>query len=105
MRMRGAYMQLDYDDTWSDVEGKIEYDGSNAGLILDYHPFGGVFRISAGLNYSKMCLNAKGTMEHNLAGEYDFGGYQFKVEGKDFFKIADDIFVYPFIQLGMGYRF
>ena len=26
-------------------------------------------------------------------------------EGKDFFKIADDIFVYPVIQFGMGYRF
>lgn len=188
MRMRGAYMQFDYNDTWSDVDGKFEYDGNNAGILLDYHPFGGVFRISAGLNYSKMCLNAKGTMEHNLAGEYEFGGYQFKVEGntakveaeydwndlqpylgigwstdgngdrslyftmdigvnfigsgkfnitkiegvgsvigpdgkrydavtdqiaedaireegKDFFKIADDIFVYPVIQLGMGYRF
>ncbi|MBE6416550.1 MAG: hypothetical protein E7032_08480 [Akkermansiaceae bacterium] len=189
MRVRGAYLEADYEDTWSDVDGKIEYDGNNAGIIFDYHPFGGVFHLSAGVNFSKMTLSANASMDHGVAqGDYELGGYTFTVnsdkasidgeydwndvqpylgigwstdgdgdrslyftfdigvnfigkgkfnitsikgianvtgpngedlgavtdqiaedaireEGKDFFKIADDIFVYPVIQLGMGYRF
>lgn len=188
MRVRGAYLDLNYEDTWDDVDAELEYDGNNAGLIFDYHPFGGVFHLSAGLNFSKMTLSATGSMEHEYAGTYELGGYTFEVvgnkgeleaeydwndiqpylgigwstdgagdrslyftldigvnfigsgkfsinkvqgigsvtgpngedlgyvtdkivedavreEGKDFFEIADDIFIYPVIQFGMGYRF
>lgn len=188
MRIRGAYMDLSYNDTWGDGDGEVCYDGSNAGIILDYHPFGGSFHLSAGLNFSKSTLTATATTTHNLEGTYNLGGYTFEVvgndasikgeydwrdlqpyvgigwstdgdgdrslyftfdigvnfigsgkfsintingianvkgpngedlghvtqkiaeqavreEGKDFFKIADDIFVYPVIQLGLGYRF
>ena len=188
MRVRGAYLKASYNDTWGDGDGEIEYDGNNAGILLDYHPFGGVFHLSAGLNFSKSTLSATASAQHNLKGTYDLGGYTFEVvdnearikgeydwnnlqpyigigwstdgdgdhslyftldigvnfigsgkfsinsieginnvkgphgenlghitysiaeqavreEGKDFFKIADDIIVYPVIQLGMGYRF
>lgn len=188
MRVRGAYLSANYSDTWSDVDGEIEFDGNNAGVIFDYHPFGGVFHLSAGLNFSKMTLTARGSMVHNYEGRHELGGYIFEVEsntaelegeydwndvqpyigigwstdgdgdsslyftcdiginfigsgkfnitsmrgigsvtgsngeelghvtqqiaedalreeGKHFFKIADEIVVYPVIQLGMGYRF
>ena len=186
MRLRGAYLSYVHEDTWSDVDGEFDIDGNNVGIIADYHPFGGVFRISAGVNFSNLTLTANGSMEHGHEGTYDFGDYTFVVngnkatveaeydwrnvqpylgigwssdgegdkslyftldigvnfigkgkfsigstggieayrngehlgnatddilenaireEGKDFFKIADDIFVYPVIQFGMGYRF
>lgn len=188
MRVRGAYLNASYNKSWGNGDGEIEFDGSNAGILLDYHPFGGVFHLSAGLNFSKSTLSATASAQHNLEGTYDLGGYSFEIvsdearikgeydwnnlqpyigigwstdgdgdsslyftldigvnfigsgkfsinsidginnvkgpqgedlghvtdgiaeqaireEGKDVFKIADDIMVYPVIQLGMGYRF
>lgn len=85
MRMRGAYLAADYDDEWDhDVEGKFEFDGNNAGILFDYHPFGGVFHLTAGLNFSKMELTAKGRLQHNYAGKsYELGGYTFYAEGNE----------------------
>lgn len=187
MRLRGAYLGYTHEDTWTDVDGEFEFNGSNAGIIFDYHPFGGVFRISAGLNFSELSLDATGSMDNlgQFTGEYEFGGKEYQVtgdkasvkaeyewnkvqpyigigwssdgegdrsfyftcdigvnfigsgsmvvshtgnikekqngtwvdvnnsmledtireEGKDFFEIADDLFVYPVIQFGFGYRF
>lgn len=188
MRVRGAYLDVNYEDTWGDGDGEINFDGTNAGIIFDYHPFGGVFHLSAGLNFSKTTLSATASAYHDLEGRYELGGYSFEIvdnkaeiegeydwndlqpylgigwstngdgdrslyftldigvnfigsgkfsitnikglsdvrgpngedlgyvtkkiaedaireEGKDFFEIADDIFVYPVIQFGMGYRF
>ena len=187
MRLRGAYLSYVYEDTWSDVDGEFDFDGNNAGIIFDYHPFGGEFHLSAGLNFSNFKFKAKGSMQHNRDGaSYKFGDYHFVVkgnsasveamydwnnfqpylgigwstdgdgdrsfyvtfdmgvniigkgnfsinstggldvykrgeylgdatkmiiedaireEGKDYFEIADNIVVYPVIQLGLGYRF
>lgn len=196
LRMRGAYLAYDYDDDWGNgadgltAKGKMDFDGSNVGLILDYHPFGGRFHVSGGLNFA----DTKVKIDSNLnaatgadgsEGTYDFGGVTYRAagnsgnihgkyswntvqpylgigwssdgdgdrslyfsidlgvnfigngslsvgasdniqawngtdwekasnatiehsvreEGKDFFKIADDLFVYPVLQIGMGYRF
>lgn len=189
MRLRGAYLDLGYSGSWGDGDGEINFNGSNAGIIFDVHPFGGVFHLSAGLNFSKSTISATASTSHGInAGTYDLGGYVFDIvddeatiegeyswnnlqpylgigwstdgegdsslyftfdigvnfigtgkfkitsiqgvsnvkgpngedlglateeiaeeaireEGKDFFKIADSIIVYPVIQLGLGYRF
>ena len=189
MRLRGAYLDIGYNGSWGDGDGEINFDGSNAGIIFDVHPFGGVFHLSAGLNFSKSTISATASTTHEAnAGTYDLGGYIFDVvgneatiegeyswnnlqpylgigwstdgegdsslyftfdigvnfigtgkfkitsikgisnvtgpdgtdlglatkeiaeeaireEGKDFFKIADSIVIYPVIQLGLGYRF
>ncbi|HEX4939177.1 MAG TPA: hypothetical protein VFX11_10905, partial [Candidatus Kapabacteria bacterium] len=48
--VRGQFNQYDYDDTFE--EDGIDYDGtldlSTFGVLLDWHPFGGGFRVSAG---------------------------------------------------------
>lgn len=190
LRVRGAYLGYSYEDTWSDVDVELELNGSNFGVILDTHPFGNGFRISTGLNFSGLSIEANGSMaldNYDLAGKtYNLGGTEYRVvgsdgyvnaeykwnrvqpyigigwssdgegdrevffsfdlginfigtgnlsigvsdnvemqnpdgswskadtstaerslreEGKDFFKIADDLCVYPVLQLGMGFRF
>lgn len=194
-RLRAAYLGYDYSDTWSDVDMTVDFSGNNGGIMFDYHPFGGTFRLTAGLTISDLAIQAKGSLNSdgpNYDGCYhNFGGYDFKVnnttsakiegeykwnrvqpylgigwssdgegdasfyftcdiginfigsadfetsysgasvsykptgapdsqykalensvlhdaikkEGKDFFEIADDICIYPVIQLGVGYRF
>lgn len=197
MRLRGAYMGYDYSDDWGEsdlkTDGKLEFDGSNAGLILDYHPFAGRFRISGGLTFAqtkvKLSADLQATVPDGFTPgkSYEFGGIEYRAngssgnvhgeyswntvqpylgigwssdgdgdrslyftidlgvnfigsgslsvgassniesskdggqtwqgvsnvdlehsvreEGKDFFKIADDLYVYPVLQLGVGYRF
>lgn len=199
LRLRGAYLGYSHNDDWGDgrltSQGKLDFDGSNVGMILDYHPWGGRFRISGGLNFSNTEVELKTHLQGNadLSGaasmsvnEYEFGGITYaakgnsgsmqgtygwntaqpylgigwssdgegdrslyftvdlgvnfigsgslsvsasdnimmkdasgnwqkatngaiehsvRQEGKDFFKIADDLFVYPVLQVGMGFRF
>lgn len=190
-RVRAGFLSYDYDDTWSDVDVLGEFSGNNVGLMLDYHPFGGSFRLTAGLTISDLAVSVNGSMDRRYYAEhigktYEFGGYQFIIkdedvtakaeykwnkvqpylgigwssdgegdaevyftfdmgvnfmgtgdlsvsytggadvitpdgnrtnisneilesaireEGKDFFDIADDICVYPVIQMGIGVRF
>lgn len=190
-RVRAGFLSYDHDDTWSDVDVLGEFTGNNMGLMLDYHPFGGSFRLTAGLTITDLAVDVQGSMDRSYFAEhvgkvYDFGGYQFIIkdedvrakaeykwnkvqpylgigwssdgegdaevyftfdmgvnfmgtgdlsvnytggadvitpdgqkveisnqilesaireEGKDFFDIADNISVYPVIQLGVGVRF
>lgn len=190
-RLRAGFLSYDHDDTWSDVDVMGEFTGNNMGIMLDYHPFGGRFRLTAGLTISDLAVDVQGSMDRRMIAEhvgkeYDFGGYKFIIkdedvtakaeykwnkvqpylgigwssdgegdaevyftfdmgvnfmgtgdlsvsytggadvidpngnkteistdvlesaireEGKDFFDIADDICVYPVIQLGIGVRF
>lgn len=190
-RVRAGFLSYDYDDTWSEVDVLGEFTGNNVGVMFDYHPFGGSFRLTAGLTISDLAVSVEGSMDRRYYAEhvgktYKFGGYQFIIkdedvkakaeykwnkvqpylgigwssdgegdaevyftfdmgvnfmgsgdlsvsytggadvitpdgkrtqisneilekaireEGKDFFDIADDICVYPVIQLGVGVRF
>ncbi|MBQ3240585.1 MAG: hypothetical protein IJB00_05300 [Akkermansia sp.] len=190
-RVRAGFLSYDHDDTWSDVDVMGEFTGNNVGIMLDYHPFGGRFRLTAGLTISDLAVDVEGSMDRRMIAEhvgktYEFGGYQFIIkdedvtakaeykwnkvqpylgigwssdgegdaevyftfdlgvnfmgtgdlsvsytggadvidpsgnkieisnqvlenaireEGKDFFDIADDICVYPVIQMGIGVRF
>ncbi len=190
-RVRAGFLSYDHDDTWSDVDVMGEFTGNNMGIMLDYHPFGGRFRLTAGLTITDLAVDVQGSMDRryfaeHVGKEYDFGGYKFIIkdedvkaeaeykwnkvqpylgigwssdgegdaevyftfdmgvnfmgtgdlsvsysggaevitpdgqrteiskqilesaireEGKDFFDIADDISVYPVIQLGIGVRF
>lgn len=190
-RVRAGFLSYDHDDTWSDVDVMGEFTGNNVGFLLDYHPFGGRFRLTAGLTISDLAVDVQGSMDRRFYAEhigktYEFGGYKFKIkdedvtaraeykwekvqpylgigwssdgegdaevyftfdmgvnfigtgdlsvsytggaevvtpdgehtnisneilesaireEGKDFFDIADEICIYPVIQLGLGVRF
>lgn len=190
-RVRAGFLSYEHDDTWSDVDVTGEFCGNNMGVMFDYHPFGGRFHLTAGLNISDLGIDVEGSMDRrhyaqHIGKTYDFGGYQFIIkdedvtaraeykwnkvqpylglgwssdgerdselyftfdmgvlfvgsgklsvshtggadvitpdgnrtnisndilesamrkEGEDFFEIADDICVYPVIQLGVGGRF
>lgn len=181
-RLRGAFLGFDYDDSWDGgkADAKLKYNGHNVGVLVDCHPWGGSFHVTAGLTLSGMnakldVTNASGDQQiavgddvygfssdaaiHakyqwdrvqpylgigwssdgegdrswyfsvdlgvNFIGSGDFTighsgdirtglGAQatsaelersVRAEGKDFFKIADHLTVYPVVQLGAGYRF
>lgn len=92
LRVRGSYLAADYNKTWNEdswgttpLNGKFEFDGSSVGLMLDYHPFGGCFHLTGGLNFSGMAADAKAIMKNETGlqglGEYEFGGTTYKVSG------------------------
>lgn len=197
LRFRAAWLSYTYNTDWEDADVEAKLNGNNSGILLDVHPFAGKFRVSAGVNFNPLSVEADATMKNgaleNLPEKtYTWGGYDYvvkqvdgeasvhaqykwrtaqpylgigwasdgdgdrslyfsfdlgvnfmgsgnfsistsgaqiwqkpagapddqlkpvdnallrdsvKEEGKDFFKIADKIYVYPVLQIGMGYRF
>lgn len=196
LRFRAAWLSYTYNTDWEDADVEAKLNGNNSGILLDVHPFAGKFRVSAGVNFNPLSVEADATMENDAIQEhagkiYTWGGYDYRVsdqngedasvhaqykwrtaqpylgigwssdgdgdrslyfsfdlgvnfmgsgnfsishsgatieqrpvgsekwdkvddallrdsvkeEGKDFFKIADKIYVYPVLQIGMGYRF
>lgn len=190
LRLRARYAFLGYkrDSDWNDLPNKAELEGNNGGLLLDYHPTGGAFRLSAGITLSAQKLKADASMQRG-GKVYSLGGYDYRAmdgaavhanydwnslqpyvgigwstgvnerglyftadlgvnfcgksdlkvshagniqsrtrggggawqdlpagaldsrlrdsvkhEGRDFFKVADKIVVYPVLQIGVGYR-
>lgn len=83
LRMRGTVLQYDRNDTWSDVDVKSKLRSHSCGLILDVHPFGGAFRLSAGVNAAPMRVEADGNLDRygDINGTYSFGGYEYRVSG------------------------
>ncbi|MDR2935435.1 MAG: hypothetical protein LBV70_06125, partial [Candidatus Adiutrix sp.] len=56
------YLPYSRSDTISDVDYKVDLDFFTLGGLADVHPFGGGFRLSAGLYYANLDLSAKGKM-------------------------------------------
>lgn len=86
-------------------EGGIRYDGdldlSSGALYLDWHPFGGIFRVTGGAFANANEVNAEGVPD--AGGTYDIGGATFTTAevgrlgaGVDFDSVA------PY--LGLGWR-
>lgn len=103
----GARLQvnkLDYDDDF--VEDDIDYTGeidfSTTGLLLDYHPFSGSFRLTAGLfdNSNELSGTASGE------GEYEIGDFTYLSSSSD--PVQADLSVElgdtpaPYLGLGWG---
>lgn len=85
LRVRGTMLSYDHNDTWNDMEMKARFKSSSCGLILDVHPFGGSFRLSAGLNAAPLRVEADGNLE-DLGADlsqkvYSLGGYWVKTDG------------------------
>lgn len=88
-----------YNDTVSDVRYDADFKLRSSSLLLDWHPFGGAFRLSAGtlFNRNKVDLTGQPT------GNVDVGGATFTpsqigtLDGEvDFKKTA------PYVALGWG---
>lgn len=94
--VRGQFNQYDYDDTFE--EDGIDYDGtldlSTFGVLLDWHPFGGGFRVSAGGFNVDNELSGVGSG----AGTYHIGDTTYTVDEND------DLEVNALIELGDGFK-
>lgn len=42
-------LSLDQDETEDDIDYEFEFESNNIGAVLDWHPFAGAFRLTAGL--------------------------------------------------------
>ncbi len=93
VNVRGGFHQFDY-DTDFDIEGE-DFDAELAlesfGMMVDYHPWGGAFRISGGI----LKNNTSASLNGSYNGSFNFNGQSFSaatptvVEGKvDFGSVA-----------------
>jgi opacity protein-like surface antigen len=61
LRVGGNWLGFDYDD----IKGELDYDAevtlASLGALVDYHPFGGGFRLSGGLRFNFNKADLDGT--------------------------------------------
>lgn len=103
--VRGQFNTFRYDDTFD--EDGIDYEGelklSSVGVLLDWHPFGGGFRISGG----GFRVDNKITGKASGEGTYEIGDEEYTVNpGDDLslsanMKLADGF--KPYLGLGWGH--
>lgn len=94
--VRGQFNTLSYDDTFE--ENDIDYDGtldlSSFGALLDWHPFGGGFRVSAG----GFSVDNEITGIGSGAGTYEIGDTTYRVDP------GDDLRLKATMELGDGFK-
>lgn len=71
LRLQANAFSFDEDITESNVEYKAELDLRSAGVLLDWHPFSGVFRVSAGAYWNGNETSATG---RPTGGTYEING-------------------------------
>lgn len=92
LRVRGvlSYLTFEHDDTEEGIDYTIDFDSNNLGAILDWHPFAGSFRLSAGLVSTNFGLDFRSDSSQN---NFEIGNSTYtgnlKLEGEaDFNPIA-----------------
>ena len=100
LRLQANALSYDEDITESDVEYKAELDLRSAGVLLDWHPFSGVFRVSGGAYWNGNEASATG---RPTGGTYEINGTTYasaeigSLNGQvDFPSVA------PYLGLGFG---
>ena len=68
------YFKFSYDGTKSDIDYDFDLNLQNASAILDWHPFGNVFRISGGIFYNGNTLDACGKPS---SGNFKIGNHHY----------------------------
>jgi len=100
VRLQANALNYDQDITVSDVHYNAELDLRSAGVLLDWHPFSGAFRVSAGAywNGNEASATARAT-----GGTYEIDGTTYisaevgSLDGKiDFPSVA------PYLGIGFG---
>lgn len=100
--VRGEIASLTYDDTVT--ESGIEWEGdlelATQGVFLDYKPFAGSFRLTAGVNFSNHSLaklTARGT-----GAALDLGGGSVVVDPGESVTGSVDYSARPYLGIGWG---
>lgn len=100
LRLQANAFSYDEDITESDVEYSADLDLKSAGLLLDWHPFSGAFRVSAGAYWNGNETAATG---RPTGGTYEINGVTYassdigSLNGQiDFESVA------PYFGIGFG---
>ncbi len=100
LRLQANALSYDKDITESDVDYNADFDLKSAGLLLDWHPFSGVFRVSAGAYWNGNEATAVG---RPTGGTYEINGVTYpsaavgSLNGQiDFESVA------PYFGIGFG---
>lgn len=82
IRLRGALLCYESRETWGNTPATLKLNGDNAALLLDIHPFGGNFYLTAGLTLSQANMRSKAHLyrKTNHCTEVIIGGQQFVME-------------------------
>ena len=107
VRLRGAYLGYDSSEQWGSMDSRIQIHGNNAGMLIDFFPFGEHFYISAGLNLceSKAEYRAHFRQKPGLQNVVHFGGRDYKMTDGDHACISGD-YTWNKLQpyIGIGYQ-
>ena len=102
-RVTGSYFGFDLTESASQASNGLSNDykfdakATFAGAIVDWHPFSGGFRLSAGARYADLSLNAHEAGGHTINGR-DYTATQI---GTLHLKVANGQKIMPY--LGLGY--
>ena len=107
VRLRGAYLGYDSSEQWGSMDSRIQIHGNNAGMLIDFFPFGEHFYISAGLNLceSEAEYRAHFRQKPGLQNRVHFGGRDYKMTDGDHACISGD-YTWNKLQpyIGIGYQ-
>ena len=108
LRLRGALLSYQETETWAPgSHSKLNLHGNNLGLLLDYHPGGGHFYLTAGLTLSEsnMRYHARLSSTSNSTGNTIIGGTEYSISSGNQASITGKYnwnHTQPY--LGIGYR-
>lgn len=96
-RLHLSYLKLDTDQESDQIEYTVEFDNVQLGVLLDWHPFSGGFRLSGGLVAADFGVDMKAdSQERYDVGDSTYTG-DLSLDGTlDFNRVA------PFLGLGWG---
>lgn len=82
-----------------DIKYEVEYDRTNIGILLDYHPMAGTFHLTAGLHILEHNLNMEATSNNGLyeIGNNTYTSNNLKLKAEVAFAKAS-----PYLGLGWG---
>ena len=81
IRLRGAALSYHRTETWGSEKTRLQLNGDNAGLMLDYYPFGGKLYFTAGLTLSESNMRYRAQFYRKPGGDYHIhmGGFNFQL--------------------------
>ncbi len=91
----------DFEDQGGNYDGKLKLN--TVGAMLDYHPFAGVFRLTAGLMSNGNKINLKGVANSN--SEYQIGDCYFTSNSSNPLTVNGDVgfnSLAPYLGFGWG---
>ncbi len=107
LRAGGNYLKFSFDSTISNIDYEMEPEFANASLLLDWYPFGGVFRLTGGIFYNGNEVALTGTPRRDTY----LSGYEVPAEYAHLEYLADTVRVHGTVEfntfspyLGIGWN-